>query len=544
MHDDGDFSGQIVDIVSGRIFGGTLKVCDGRIKKIEETTNAPSHYILPGLIDAHIHIESSMLTPAEFARIAVTHGTVATVSDPHEIANVLGMAGIQYMIDSGNQTPFKFYFGASSCVPATGFETSGAKLGPEEINLLLGKDEIHYLSEMMNYPGVIFKDPDVLKKLEAARKAGKPVDGHAPGLMGEDARKYVSAGISTDHECYMIEEAREKISYGMKVLIREGSAAKNFEELIPLLQEFPEMIMFCSDDRHPNDLVKEHINSHVKKAIKKGFDPISVLRAATLNPIKHYKLDVGILQQEDPADFIIVDNFRDFNILQTYINGEKVAENGLSLLPRITGDIVNYFKREKIKPEDLAIENNGTEINVIEALDGQLITNSIISKARYAGNFVVSDPEKDILKIAVINRYQNTKPAIGFIKGFGLKEGAIASSVAHDSHNIVVAGCNDEAMAEAANLIVDHKGGISAVGSNSKTIVPLPVAGLMSMEDGYKVAQEYEKIDRFAKSLGSKLHAPYMTLSFMALLVIPQLKLSDEGLFDGKNFQFTNLFEN
>lgn len=544
MNHDGVFSGHIADIVKGRIFKGTITIRDGRIYEVRETNDAPPHFILPGLIDAHIHIESSMLAPAEFARIAVTHGTVATVSDPHEIANVLGMDGIRFMIENGKQSPFKFYFGASSCVPATGFETSGADLGPEEMEVLMNDDEIHYMSEMMNYPGVIYQDPVVMKKLEIARKAGKPVDGHAPGLIGEDARKYIAAGISTDHECYMIEDAREKISYGMKILIREGSAAKNFEELIPLLAESPDMVMFCSDDRHPNDLIREHINGHVKRAIKKGFDPLMVLRAATCNPVKHYNLDVGMLQQGDPADFIIVDNLQDFNILETYINGNKVAEKGQSLLPPSSGPVLNRFKREALKPEDFTVESKGSRIKVIEALDGQLITGEILADTRTENHLAVSDPENDILKIAVINRYQNTDPAIGFIKGFGLREGAIASSVAHDSHNIVVVGCDDGSMARAVNLIIANKGGVSAAGKEIQEILPLEIAGLMSQDDGYTVAKSYENIDRLAKEMGSRLQAPYMTLSFMALLVIPQLKLSDEGLFDGKSFTFTELFEN
>ncbi|MBU2650317.1 MAG: adenine deaminase [Bacteroidetes bacterium] len=535
-------SGHIIDVVTGRIFDGTVFAENGRIIRIEETSNVPDQYIIPGLIDAHIHIESSMLVPSEFARIAVTHGTVATVSDPHEIANVLGIPGIMFMIENGKKTPFKFFFGASSCVPATGFESSGAILGPDEVRKLLEMPEIHYLSEMMNYPGVISQDAEVMNKINIAHGLDKPVDGHAPGLMGEDARKYIAAGISTDHECYMIEEAREKVALGMKILIREGSAAKNFNELIPLLAENPEMVMFCSDDRHPDDLVKEHINSHVKRALNMGYNPIDVLRAASLNPVKHYKLDAGLLQPGDPADFIVVDNLQEFNILKTYINGEKVSENGVSLLTSIQTEPINNFNAQRIKTEDFQLQATGDHIRVIQAIDGQLITGSLESKAIRNGDFAESSPMDDILKIAVINRYDPAIPAIGFIKGFGLKEGAIASSVAHDSHNIIVTGATDEAMAEAANLLIEHKGGIAAIGKDFKHILPLPVAGLMSDKDGYQVASDYELADKQAKKLGSELHAPYMTLSFMALLVIPQLKLSDKGLFDAKNFRFTKIF--
>jgi len=535
-------SGHIIDVVTGRIFDGTVFAENGKIRRVEEKTNVPDQYIMPGLIDAHIHIESSMLVPSEFARIAVTHGTVATVSDPHEIANVLGIPGIMFMIENGKSTPFKFYFGASSCVPATGFESSGATLGPQEVRKLLEIPEIHYLSEMMNYPGVISQDPEVMEKINIAHELGKPVDGHAPGLMGEDIRKYTAAGISTDHECYMIEEAREKVALGMKILIREGSAAKNFNELIPLLGEHPEMVMFCSDDRHPDDLVKEHINCHVKRALNQGYNPINVLRAASLNPVKHYNLDAGLLQPGDPADLIVVDNLQEFNILKTFINGEKVAENGKSLLNSIKTSPINNFKAKRIKPQAFKLQASGDHIRVIEAIDGQLITGSLESKALLNGDFVESNIKDDILKIAVINRYDPAIPAIGFIKGFGLKEGAIASSVAHDSHNIIVTGTTDEAMAEAANLLVEHKGGIAAVGKDFRHVLPLPVAGLMSDKNGYQVARDYEMADNMAKKLGSELHAPYMTLSFMALLVIPKLKLSDKGLFDAKNFCFTKIF--
>lgn len=535
-------SGNIVDIINKRIFKGTLHIEHGKIAKITQGPVTEDQYILPGLIDAHIHIESSMLAPSEFARLAVVHGTVATVSDPHEIANVLGAKGIQFMIQNGEQVPFKFYFGASSCVPATSFETSGANLGLEELDRLLQSDDIKYLSEMMNFPGVLFNDAEVMAKIDLAKKHHKPVDGHAPGLMGDDAKKYIEAGITTDHECFTLEEALNKVKYGMKIQIREGSAAKNFDALIPLIETHPDMIMFCSDDRHPNDLVSEHINGHVTRAIRNGYDLFDILRAATLNPVRHYDLDVGLLQEGDDADFILVNNLKDFTIEATFIKGEKVSEQGKTLIPGIDFTVHNVFNIDRISPADLQIKAEGTQLNVIQALDGQLITKNIRVRISVENGNVQSMPEHDILKMVVLNRYREASPAIGFVNGFGLKQGAIASSIAHDSHNIIATGTSDDLIARAINLLVDSKGGVAISDGEEDMHIPLPLAGLMAQDDGYKVASMYESIDHRAKQLGSTLRAPFMTLSFMALLVIPELKLSDEGLFDGKKFAFTPLF--
>ena len=544
MKDSHTVSGKIVDIVNREIFEGSLLIKDGKISQVSREKNNNDQYILPGLIDAHIHIESSMLIPSEFARLASVHGTVATVSDPHEIANVLGIDGINYMIENGRKVPMKFYFGASSCVPATPFETSGAELGVDELDHLLQKDEINYLSEMMNWPGVLFGDKLVQEKLDLAKKYGKPIDGHAPGVKGDDARKYANAGITTDHECFSKEEALDKIKAGMKILIREGSAAKNFNALIGLLKEYPESMMFCSDDKHPNDLVEGHINQLVKRAIKMGFDMFDVLRAAVLNPIQHYNLEVGMLRENDPADFIIVDNLKDFVIQQTWINGEKIAENGKTRIQSVEELTPNKFAAEIISPADLKVPPQSNTIRVMEALDGELITNEEDLKPKVENDNLVSDTEKDILKIVVQNRYEKAKPAVAFVKNFGLKRGAIASTVAHDSHNIVAVGVTDKEIAEAINVLVDVKGGVSLSDDGKHFVLPLPVAGLMSNKDGFEVARKYDDLDRKAKELGSKLNAPYMTLSFMALLVIPNLKLSDKGLFDGKKFEFTSLFGN
>ena len=535
-------SGNIVDVVSKRIFQGKIFIENNRIKNISEEDVKETQFILPGLIDAHIHIESSMLSPSEFARIAVIHGTVATVSDPHEIANVLGIEGVNYMIKNGDKVPFKFFFGAPSCVPATNFESAGAVLGVLETEELLCRSEIKYLSEMMNFPGVLFDDKEVVSKLLIAKKYNKPVDGHAPGLSGADLTKYVNAGISTDHECFSVEEGLEKIKLGMKVLIREGSAAKNFDTLIPLITEHYDQIMLCSDDKHPNDLLKGHINLLIKRAIAFGYDPILVLRSCIYNPVKHYNLEVGLLQKNDFADCIVVDNLIDFNILQTYIDGELVAENGQSFIKEVLESAPNHFKANPIEESDIEVIAQFGNIKVIEAIEEQLITRKLELSPLIVDNKVVSDTSRDILKMVVLNRYKESIPSIGFIKNFGFKGGAIASTVAHDSHNIIAIGVNDYEIVKAINLLIRNKGGISLINSDKELFLPLPVAGIMSNNDGFKVAEDYDLLEQEAKLLGSNFKAPFMTLSFMALLVIPELKLSDKGLFDGNKFEFTSLF--
>ncbi|GGB89005.1 adenine deaminase [Dyadobacter sediminis] len=536
----------LVNIFEKSIYEAEIHVKNGRISRIEilGPEDAALPYMLPGFTDAHVHIESSMLTPAQFARLAVAHGTVAIVSDPHEIGNVLGVPGVEFMVEDGKRTPFKFCFGAPSCVPATVFETAGAEISAEEVGALLAQDEIGYLAEVMNFPGVLNEDPDMMAKINWAKHYNKVIDGHAPGLRGEAARKYAMNGISTDHECFTYEEAYEKTGYGVKILIREGSAARNFDALIPLIDEFPEMIMFCSDDKHPDNLVEGHINLLVKRALALGYNIWNILLAACVNPVLHYTLPVGLLRTDDPADFIVVDNLRDFTILQTWINGQVVAENGTSLLPDLRSKHPNKFNCALKFPQDFqcTVENLNANIRVIEALEGQLITNQLARSAKHDGKFLLADPDSDILKITVINRYENAAPAVAFIKNFGLKSGAIASSVGHDSHNIIAVGCDDESICQAVNLIIEAKGGVSAVGKGEKHLLSLPVAGLMSDLDGYEVAKSYTAIDLFVKEeLESTLQSPFMTLSFMALLVIPDLKLSDKGLFDGKGFDFVPL---
>lgn len=534
--------GQIVDVIAGRVYPGIITINNGKIESVIEDPGVIGPLIMPGLIDAHIHIESSMLVPSEFARLAVVHGTTATVSDPHEIANVLGMEGVRFMIENGRSVAFKFYFGAPSCVPATSFETSGAVLGPEEVDEMLSWSDVKYLSEMMNYPGVLYNDASVKAKLASAKKHNKPVDGHAPGLTGEDMENYAAAGISTDHECFTENEALQKINAGMKILIREGSAACNFDELIPLIAMHPRMIMFCSDDKHPDDLISGHINLLVKRAIAAGYNFMDIIRACTLNPVLHYKLDAGLLQVGDSADFIQVDNPEDFNILSTYVHGEKVAENGVSLIQLQEIKPINHFNALEPTFEDLAVKAASDHLKVIQAYSDQLVTSTVIVKAKIEGGYVVSDIENDVLKLVVLNRYTPSKPAIAFVKGFGIKKGAIASTVAHDSHNIIAVGVDDASIIKCIKTVINNRGGISLYTTDDNISLSLPVAGLMSTSDGFTVAEGYQNINNAALKAGSAFKAPFMTLAFMSLLVIPELKLSDKGIFDGQKFSFTNLF--
>ena len=542
MNNSFEIKGQYIDIVGKRMFPAAISVDEGVISTIREIPAAPQHFILPGFIDSHVHIESSMLIPSAFARLAVIHGTIGTISDPHEIANVCGVEGVHYMINNGKKVPFHFFFGAPSCVPATTFETAGASINSEQVATLLDNKDIYYLSEMMNFPGVLFKDEEVMKKIKAAHAVGKPVDGHAPGLMGEDAQKYIEAGISTDHECFTIEEAVDKLSYGMKILIREGSAAKNFEALYELIDDHPNSVMLCSDDKHPDSLVLGHINQLCARAVAKGLNVFNILKAACINPVVHYQLPTGMARVNDPANFIVIEDLIHFKVAQTYIKGQLVAEKGQSLIQPIDEKIINQFDTTLIKVEDIQVDlraypTKENKIAVIEAIDGQLITNYLWEDPTIIDGKIISDTNKDILKIVVYNRYHQAAPKMAFIKNFRFKHGAIASTVAHDSHNIIAVGVNDHEIVQAINAVILEKGGISCVKEQELKVLGLPVAGLMSKDDPYMVAEAYSTIDAMAKSLGSKLGSPFMTLSFMALLVIPPLKLSDKGLFDGDRFK-------
>jgi len=548
MASDFTISANVVDIPGRRTYPAEVTVENGRIAAITASGARPTTYLLPGFIDAHVHIESSMLVPSEFARMAVTHGTVATVSDPHEIGNVLGVAGVRYMLENASHVPLKFNFGAPSCVPATTFETAGAEITVAEVEELLDDARIRYLSEMMNFPGILHGDPACLAKVKAAHDRGKPVDGHAPGLRGDEAARYIAAGITTDHECFTKDEALDKLAAGCKISIREGSAARNFDALYTLLREFPGQTMLCSDDKHPDELLVGHINLLVRRAVERGIDVYDALRAACITPIEHYGLDVGQLRVGDPADFIEVDSLTSFNVLRTWIDGQLVAENGVTTIPRVEPKFVNNFVPTKVTAKEIEVSapaDSTFKLQVIEALDGQLITNRLDFPVQLINEAVHAQVELDLLKLVVVNRYYKAPPAIAFIKNIGLKRGAMASSVAHDSHNVIAVGADDADIAAAINLVMEAGGGLSAacVAEGVAEVLPLPVAGLMATGTCQEVGQAYAKLDKLAKAWGSPLRAPYMTLSFMALLVIPALKLSDRGLFDGMKFEFTDLLE-
>lgn len=538
------FSANIIDVLNESVFPGTIHVESGKIVDITRENNQYDTFIMPGFIDSHIHIESSMLTPSEFARISVVHGTVACVADPHEIANVNGMDGIEYMNEDGRKVNFKFYFSAPSCVPATHLETSGAVITAKEIEQLILNGSVKHLGEMMNFPGVIKEVPEVMEKIELAKKYDIPIDGHAPGLSGKDLEAYVSKGISTDHESLMKEEALQKLKLGMKILVREGSSAKNFNELIGLADSNYNNMMFCSDDKHPNDLIKGHINDLVKRSVSKGISAMKALKMACINPVKHYKLDVGILQIGDNADFIEVNNLNSLEVLKTVIDGKIVAENGNSNLVYFPSKLINNFNVSLKNSIDFIVPDKNRKVRVIEVIDDQIVTKK--SSFRLSGEDGILKPDiaNDILKIALVNRYMDEKPSLSFVKGFDLKDGAIASSVAHDSHNIIIVGTNDDDICLAANMIIENKGGICYVNKTKgiSEILSLPVAGLISNDPYDIVAAKYDDLDMIVKMNGSKLSAPFMTLSFMALLVIPSLKISDKGLFDGEKFEFTDIY--
>lgn len=536
--------GTILDPLNNRSFYGSITIKDGIIHSVDELpgSNGSGRTIAPGFVDSHIHIESSMLVPSEFARLAVQHGTVATVSDPHEIANVCGMEGVEYMIENGNKVPLKFYFGAPSCVPATPFETAGAELTPDEVAELLDRDDIHYLSEMMNWPGVLNDDPDVLKKIQSAVDREKPVDGHAPGVTGDSAKKYASAGISTDHECFTIEEARDKLEAGMMIAIREGSAAKNYNALHPLLAEAPGRIMFCSDDKHPDDLIEGHINQLAARSLSHGYDLFDVLRACSVHAVQHYNLNVGLLQQGDPADFVILKDQNTMDVAETWIDGKCVFRDGEVLFDKVSASVINNFEPRTITADQLELktdaEDGTVEFPVIVARDGELITEKSMENLTVLNGEVHASPDKDILKVAVVNRYQNQPPAVGFIKNFGINNGAIASSVAHDSHNIIAVGSSDDHLTTVINQIMDARGGIATSDSSGTDLLPLPIGGIMTDRPGKETGLHYKRLTQKAIKMGSTLNSPFMTISFMALLVIPKLKMSDLGLFDGEKFEF------
>jgi adenine deaminase len=541
-------SGQIIDILRRRIFNGTVYInAKGRIERIEEESTAvKNRYILPPFIDAHVHIESTMMMPSEFAGVAVRFGVAGVVCDPHEIANVMGAEGIRYMIDNGKTVPFKFFFGLPSCVPVTSIETSGAVLDAAETDRLLADDDLYFLAEMMDYTAVVHRDPEVMAKIRSARAHNKPIDGHAPGLHGRELRAYSDAGITTDHECHTIEEAREKIRLGMNIQIREGSAARNFEALYPLINCFPDHTMLCTDDCHPDDLLGGYINDRVRRSIAKGLDLFNVLRAAIMNPVWHYRLPFGLLQAGDPADLIVVDDLRDFNVRQTYINGQLVFDQGEVRFTPPPLSPINRFRAGRITADAIRVaapQSPERDIRVIEIIDKELLTTCCIETPTLRDGAVVADPERDLLKIVVLNRYvENATPAVGFVRNFGLRRGAVANTVAHDSHNVIAIGADDASIVRAINAVVDHRGGIVAVDGDEVLAMPLPIAGLLSDQKAEVVAQQYQTLHQRVRAMGSPLTAPLMTMSFLALIVIPDLKICDKGLFDVRRQCLTPLF--
>ena len=566
------FTAYILDVLTDSVYPARITIEAGIFKEIvpihvtEETKIDVEGLMLPGFIDSHIHIESSMMTPAQFAKIAVRHGTTAVVCDPHEIANVCGIEGIEFMIENASTVPFNFYFAAPSCVPATAFETSGAILDSDDIEFLLQKDEIVALAEMMNFPGVIGQDSEVLRKLELARKYKKPIDGHAPLVSGKDLDKYIEQGIVTDHECSSFQEAMEKKQKGMKIMVRDGSSAKDMEALFDFSERIehyknqdsfgiipnevlsrrlhsPIFDFIVSDDKHPNDLIRGHLNESVKKAADLGIDIIKAIEMVTINPAAHFDLDAGSIVTGAKADFIIIDNLNDLNILKTYISGECVFDGEEVLFDIGEVEVENSITSDEKFAEDFDVYFDGDEckVNVIECTDGDLLTKKATARLITKDGIVQPDIFQDILKIAVVERYGSNTVANGFIKGFGLKKGAIASSIAHDSHNIVVVGYSSEMMAEAVNTVIENKGGIAVVSEDFEDSLSLPIAGLMSNEDAYDIAKKLDILHRMASALGCKLDSPFMTMAFMSLLVIPSIKLSDKGLFDGDSFEFMDV---
>jgi len=534
--------GNIIDIYERKIYKGCIEIDKDIISDLYGEDNEEERYIVAGLIDSHIHIESSMLVPSRFAEAAVKHGTVAVVSDPHEIANVMGKEGVEFMINNGKEVPLKFYFGAPSCVPATSFEESGGTIGIKEIRELMLREEVKYLSEMMNFPGVINHQKEVMEKLEIAKEVNKPVDGHAPGLIGEKLKRYIEAGISTDHESISLDEAREKIERGMKIQIREGSAARSLHKMHYLLAEKPDRLMICSDDLHPEMLEKGHINLLVKRLLGYGYDIFDILKIVITNPVEHYGLDTGMLRKGDKADFIIIDNPDEFNVLETWINGKKVYDGKNILFESPVVSPLNNFNSTPVKPGDINLSQKAGKVRVIDAVDGELVTGVYEWEIKERKGSLRPDTDKDILKIVVKDRYKDSKPSVAFVKGFGLKKGAFASSIAHDSHNIIAVGADDRSICRAINRVIEMTGGLVVCDQDKCSDIPLEIGGIMADVPCGTMAERYDKLTNIVQHMGCQLKSPFMTLSFMALLVIPELKLGDRGLFDVNKFEFVDLY--
>lgn len=531
-------AGVVFDPIKRESFGATLRIQNGKIAKIEKDSNIKHPAILPGFVDSHVHIESSMLTPSNFAKAAVKHGTVAVVTDPHEIANVAGVKGVEFMINDAKGSDFKFYFGAPSCVPASPFDECFEPFTPEIIEGLMKRDDIHFLAEMMNFPGVIYKSESVMQIIGKAHSANKPVDGHVPGLSGDALKSYVSAGITTDHECFTLEEALEKIKLGMKILIRDGSAAKNFGSLHPLIKEHSKHLMFCTDDCHPDELLHGHINLKVRQSLALGYDVFDVLQVSSVNPVNHYKLNVGLLQEGDSADLLVVDNLQNLNIQSTFINGVDVFNINESVTKSYSA--LNYVFPHSFNPSNLHSKAISNKVKAIEVINDELITNSVV--VNNEAETLSCNLKEDVLKIAVLSRYKENELSVGLIKGFGMKKGAIAASIAHDSHHIISVGCDNASIEKCLEFIIKNRGGVCYFDGEQLHGLPLPVYGLMTDFSAEVAAAAYEKINSKVIADGCKLKAPFMTMSFMSLSVIPHLKITPAGLFDVDKFNYTELF--
>jgi len=546
-------NGRLVNVLSGEVHPARVAIVDGRVAgwggdyRARRVVDLAGRFICPGLIDAHVHLESSMVSPAEFSRAVLPHGTTAVVCDPHEIANVLGLAGVRYILDASAGLPLTVYVMAPSCVPATDMETAGAALDAADIAQILTYDRVLGLAEMMNYPGVLFRVPSVLAKIAAA--AGRPVDGHAPGLSGKDLNAYLAAGIGSDHECTDPDEAREKLRRGMHIFIREGTTARNLHSLLPLVTPAnARFCHFCTDDRHPDTLLTEgHVDDIVRQAIAGGLDPVLAIQMASINTALYFGLrQTGAVAPGYRADLLVLDDLERVQVAQVYAAGQLVAEGGRCLLfaaelPQVPTQSTVHLNTAVL---DLTIRAGQGPARVIGVVPGQVVTEDLRLEPAIVDGQVVADPARDLAKIAVIERHHSTgNLGLGLVKGIGLRRGAIASSVAHDSHNVVVVGVADADMRAAVASVAEMGGGqVAIAGGQVQAACPLPIAGLMSDRPLEQVRDQVAALTKAAQALGSTLPDPFMTLSFLALPVIPALKLTDKGLVDVIKFQVVPLF--
>lgn len=533
--------GNILNVFTDEIYPGEIKINNGIIESIREVDQYFPDIIVPGFIDSHIHIESSRLTPSRFAEVALRHGTTAVVCDPHEIGNVMGLEGIEYMVNDAKYAPLKFFFTAPSCVPATNYETNGATISADIIDSLLRRDEFVALSEVMNYTGVVNGDKDLIDKINVAKKYNKKIDGHAPLLTGPDLQKYVKYGISTEHECVTKAEALEKKRLGLKIMIREGSESHMLEKLVNTPTDF-----IVTDDLEPDDLVKGHMNIRLRKAVDLGMDPFEAIRKVTLNPAEHYGLNCGSISPGKSADLVFIDNLDDFRVKRVVVNGNTIFKKQ-KLLYRakpLPLDSTLHINHKNAEDFDLKANNpnkKSANVNVIRVIPESIVTKKSTAKLTIDRGKIIPSVFEDILKISVVERYGGNTISNAFISGFGLKNGAIASSVSHDSHNLIVIGTNSEYMAEATNKIIDNNGGIVAISNQEQIELPLPIAGLMSDRSVLEVAKQTEALNDLVNRMGCPLENPFTIMSFMALPVVDEIKITNKGLFDVSENKFIDV---